>query len=121
MHSLETGTVNAREATSIHPLWSEYAFMLLFFFKLLAKKTAIRYVFPPEPGNDVIDLTQDDKPFYFNPYSGELSLDFPRAERPCKGGILADEMGMGKTIMISALIHTLHEPEALESLDLSAI
>jgi len=78
-------------------------------------------VFPPEPGNDVIDLTQDDKPFYFNPYSGELSLDFPKAERPCKGGILADEMGMGKTIMISALIHTLHEPEALESPDLSAI
>lgn len=36
-----------------------------------------------------MDLTADEQPFYFNEYSGELSLDFPRAERKCKGGILA--------------------------------
>lgn len=36
-----------------------------------------------------IDLTADDHPFYFNPYSAELSLKFPKAERNCKGGILA--------------------------------
>ncbi|KAF5374959.1 hypothetical protein D9758_000535 [Tetrapyrgos nigripes] len=97
MHSLETGKMDAREATSMHPLWSEYAF-------------------PVKPGSDgLIDLTEDEKVFYFNPYSGELNLDFPKAERNCKGGILADGMemftlmtllGMGKTIMISALIQT---------------
>jgi DNA repair protein RAD5 len=74
----------------------------------------VRYVFPPEPCDGIIDLTQEGQPFYFNPYSGELSLDFPKAERRCKGGILADEMGMGKTIMVSALIQTLHEPETIE-------
>jgi hypothetical protein len=48
-----------------------------------------RYVFPPEPRDGIIDLTEDEKAFYFNPYSGELSLDFPKAERKLKGGILA--------------------------------
>jgi DNA repair protein RAD5 len=38
---------------------------------------------------ETIDLTDDEKLFYFNPYSGELSLSFPKAERNCKGGILA--------------------------------
>jgi DNA repair protein RAD5 len=50
-----------------------------------------RYIFPPEPdlGTRDIDLTADEKLFYFNPYSGELSLDLPKAERRCGGGILA--------------------------------
>lgn len=50
-----------------------------------------RYAFPERPilDGDTIDLTADEKPFYFNPYSGELSLDFPKAERNCNGGILA--------------------------------
>lgn len=48
-----------------------------------------RYIFPPEAADGVIDLCEDDVPFYFNPYSGELSLEFPRAERNCRGGILA--------------------------------
>ncbi|EPQ60320.1 hypothetical protein GLOTRDRAFT_112995 [Gloeophyllum trabeum ATCC 11539] len=92
MHSLETGSSDARELTSLHPLWNEY-------------------IFPdtPEEGG-IIDLTADDQPFYFNPYSGELSLQFPTAVRKCRGGILAD-VGMGKTIMLSALIHTNREPE----------
>ena len=50
-----------------------------------------RYIFPPEPnfnsGN--IDLTADEQSFYFNPYSGEFSLEVPRVERKCRGGILA--------------------------------
>ncbi|KAF8956086.1 RAD5-like protein [Flammula alnicola] len=92
MHSLETGTMDAREATSMHPLWSEYSF-------------------PSEPIMDgaMIDLTADEKLFYFNPYSGELSLAFPKAERNCRG------VGMGKTIMLSALIQTsLAAPEPEE-------
>lgn len=42
-----------------------------------------------EPTDGVIDLTSDERPFYFNEFSGELSLDFPKAERKFKGGILA--------------------------------
>ncbi|KIY73614.1 hypothetical protein CYLTODRAFT_416990 [Cylindrobasidium torrendii FP15055 ss-10] len=89
MQSLESGKMDVREASSMHPLWSEYTF-------------------PPreDPSTGVFDLTEEEKPFYFNPYSGELSLKFPKSERTCRGGILADEMGMGKTIMLSALIHT---------------
>lgn len=54
-------------------------------------QTLGRYTFPQEPVMDgeMIDLTADEKPFYFNPYSGELSLTFPKAERNCEGGILA--------------------------------
>ncbi|KAH9949377.1 SNF2 family N-terminal domain-containing protein [Amylocystis lapponica] len=69
MHSIETGAASAREERSMHPLWKEY-------------------LFPLEPGN-VMDLTIDDKTFYFNEYS----------------------VGMGKTIMLSALIQTACGPE----------
>ncbi|KAL2916518.1 DNA helicase rad5 [Polyrhizophydium stewartii] len=43
--------------------------------------------------------------FYYNKFSGELSLEAPR-EIHCLGGIVADEMGLGKTIEMLALIHT---------------
>ncbi|KAI9480559.1 MAG: SNF2 family N-terminal domain-containing protein [Benjaminiella poitrasii] len=69
---------------SMHPLWEEYLF----------------------PGDA-------QRFFYFNPYSGELSLEFPEANKQERGGILADEMGLGKTIEILSLIHTnryTHEP-----------
>jgi hypothetical protein len=57
---------------------------------LLTKSNFIRYAFPHEPSIDgMIDLTDDDKLFYFNPYSGELSFTFPKPERNCRGGILA--------------------------------
>ncbi|KAJ4002206.1 SNF2 family N-terminal domain-containing protein [Lentinula boryana] len=105
MDSLESGKKSAREANSMHPLWSEYAF-------------------PAKPDGGCIDLTEDDKLFYLNPYSGEMSLDFPKSERNCKGGILAvkllanefqfsSDVGMGKTIMISALIQSNLGPDEL--------
>ena len=51
----------------------------------------LRYTFPPEPTDDgILDLTEDEQPFYYNSHSGELSLEFPRAENVCRGGILAD-------------------------------
>ena len=43
-------------------------------------------------------------PFYSNPYSKRLSLPVPPPPRPCRGGMLCDDMGMGKTIMVLALI-----------------
>ncbi|EKM83939.1 hypothetical protein AGABI1DRAFT_67033 [Agaricus bisporus var. burnettii JB137-S8] len=88
MYSIEHDTRDAHLGVSMHPLWSQY-------------------IFPPEQDINTgdIDLTAEDKFFYFNPYSGELSLDVPLVEHECRGGILAD-VGMGKTIMISALIQT---------------
>ncbi|KZS91640.1 hypothetical protein SISNIDRAFT_456554, partial [Sistotremastrum niveocremeum HHB9708] len=100
MSSMELGTAG-REVQSLHPLWEEY-------------------IFPPEPGDDgLIDLTfeEEDNYFYFNPYSGELTLDFPRSERTCRGGILAD-VGMGKTIqMISLILTNRTYPPELEEAD----
>ena len=49
----------------------------------------VRYLFPTKPSAGVFDLTGDDRPFYYNPHSGELSLKFPKADNCCRGGILA--------------------------------
>ncbi|KAK4698930.1 DNA repair protein RAD5, partial [Phenoliferia sp. Uapishka_3] len=83
MSSMEVGEEDARDSMSMHPLWEEYTFPTT------------------QPGK--IEAVE---PFYYNPYSGELSLDFPKASKKCGSGILADEMGLGKTIMVSALIQT---------------
>ena len=57
---------------SMHPLWEEYTW----------------------PVKDVEDkelpMVVNQNSFYVNPYSGELSLDFPVQEQHCLGGILAD-------------------------------
>ncbi|KAF8599722.1 hypothetical protein BDV93DRAFT_292739 [Ceratobasidium sp. AG-I] len=86
MWNLERGERSARDTTSLHPLWEEY-------------------VFPFEDDGGVIDLCAEERPFYFNPYSGELSLEFVKTENHWRGGILACVMGMGKSIMTSSLIH----------------
>ncbi|KAM0747434.1 hypothetical protein T439DRAFT_305206 [Meredithblackwellia eburnea MCA 4105] len=89
MVSMEVGDDDAREDKSMHPLWEQYNF-------------------PHQLGKE----DEPDDVFYYNPYSGELSLEFPKASRRCGSGILADEMGLGKTIMVSALIQT-NTPEAV--------
>ncbi|KAK0662982.1 SNF2 family N-terminal domain-containing protein [Cercophora samala] len=73
---------------SMHPLWEEYTW--------------------PLKDYDDKDLPQvpNQPTFYINPYSGDLSLEFPRQEQHCLGGILADEMGLGKTIQMLSLIHS---------------
>ncbi|KKY21157.1 putative dna excision repair protein [Phaeomoniella chlamydospora] len=80
----------------MHPLWEEYTW----------------------PGKDIDDVTLPEVAggtnFYVNPYSGELSLEFPIQEQNCLGGILADEMGLGKTIEMMSLIHT-HKSNIAES------
>ncbi|OBZ81326.1 DNA repair protein RAD5, partial [Choanephora cucurbitarum] len=73
----EEGDIDMR---SMHPLWEEYSF----------------------PG----EFCDEHRFFYLNPYSGDLSLEFPEANKQERGGILADEMGLGKTIEILSLIHT---------------
>ncbi|PFH49678.1 hypothetical protein AMATHDRAFT_147130 [Amanita thiersii Skay4041] len=90
MHSIENGKIDARRSDSMHPLWCQYAL-------------------PQDVSMDqsCIDLTEDEEYFYLNPYSGEMSLEFPKPESNSRGGILACKvMGMGKTIMMSALIHS---------------
>ena len=42
---------------------------------------------------DEDDFVDPSRKFYWNPYSGELSLAFPTSQTKAKGGILADAMG----------------------------
>ncbi|KAL4957723.1 SNF2 family N-terminal domain-containing protein [Aspergillus filifer] len=87
MLSKEKDTKSGREV-SMHPLWEEYFW----------------------PVKDVDDkdlpVIEGIDHFYVNPYSGELSLEFPAQEQNCLGGILADEMGLGKTIEMLSLVHS---------------
>lgn len=93
MMSKEKDEKSEGKELSMHPLWEEYTW----------------------PVKDVDDkdlptiLNQGS--FYVNPYSGELSLDFPVQEQHCLGGILADEMGLGKTIgEFHPMIAVCHRP-----------
>lgn len=87
---------------SMHPLWEEYLW--------------------PLKDVDDRDLPEIDgcSNFYVNPYSGELSLDFPKQEQHCLGGILADEMGLGKTIEMLSLMHSQKSEIAWHAADASA-
>ena len=74
MISKEKDEKSDKKETSMHPLWEEYKW----------------------PTKDVDDqdvpTVVNQSSFYVNPYSGELSLDFPVQEQHCLGGILADGM-----------------------------
>ncbi|GMK59160.1 hypothetical protein CspeluHIS016_0701750 [Cutaneotrichosporon spelunceum] len=94
MEAREAGKDNLRDSNqTLHPLWEEYAFR---------KDREVGDPIEIEDDDDYIDPSRK---FFWNPYSGELSLDFPRAENTARGGILADAMGMGKTCMMASLIH----------------
>ncbi|ODH53180.1 hypothetical protein GX48_00716 [Paracoccidioides brasiliensis] len=87
--------VQRKEKQSMHPLWEEYSW-------------------PTKDMDDqpLLRVRNHDK-FYVNPYSGELSLEFPVQEQNCLGGILADEMGLGKTIEMLSLVHS-HRSEVVK-------
>lgn len=80
----------------MHPLWEEYTWPVKDF-----------------DDRDVPRVAEQPC-FYMNPYSGDLSLEFPAQEQHCLGGILADEMGLGKTIQMLSLIHS-HRSEVAEA------
>ncbi|KAI2631053.1 DNA repair protein rad-5 [Hypoxylon sp. NC1633] len=94
MLAKEKDRKDENRGASMHPLWEEYAW----------------------PTKDVDDQdvlqVEGQSSFYMNPYSGEMSLDFPVQEQHCLGGVLADEMGLGKTIQMLSLVHS-HKSEAV--------
>lgn len=57
---------------SMHPLWEEYQWPT------------------QDADNQAVPVIEDQMMFYVNPYSGQLSLEFPKQEQNCLGGILAD-------------------------------
>ncbi|KAI1273630.1 DNA repair protein rad-5 [Xylaria sp. FL0933] len=85
---------NENRETSMHPLWEEYTWPL------------------KDADDKELPQVEGQTKFYVNPYSGEMSLDFPYQEQHCLGGILADEMGLGKTIQMLSLIHS-HKSEVV--------
>ncbi|KAJ5636099.1 uncharacterized protein N7484_009412 [Penicillium longicatenatum] len=102
MLSKEKDRKQTRER-SMHPLWEQYKW--------------------PVKDSDDKDLPAFEgiEHFYVNPYSGDLSVDFPAQEQHCLGGILADEMGLGKTIEMMSLIHSHRiEPPRLSN-DMSSV
>ncbi|OCF36767.1 DNA repair protein RAD5 [Kwoniella heveanensis BCC8398] len=104
MTAREKGDESVREQ-SLHPLWEEYAF----------KKEHVEG--QPIEIEDDDDFVDPSRKFYWNPYSGELSLTFPTSNTRAKGGILADAMGMGKTCMMASLLHTNQEADMPSSPD----
>ncbi|KAI4322362.1 hypothetical protein L6164_022065 [Bauhinia variegata] len=77
MIQLEKGRPVDEAATTLHPCWEAYR---------LADRRAL-----------VI---------YLNAFSGEATVEFPSTLQMARGGILADAMGLGKTIMTIALLLT---------------
>ena len=90
-----------REIRKLHPMWAEFIVKI------------------DKPENEILlaELRNLDKieyetplfTFYFNPFSGQISHEFPGIVEGVRGGILADEMGLGKTVMMLSLIHS-HRP-----------
>lgn len=88
MMSKEKDEKSEKQERSMHPLWEEY-----------------RWPTKDMDDKEVPGVAGQDS-FYVNPYSGELTLEFPLQEQNCLGGILADEMGLGKTIEMLSLMHS---------------
>lgn len=86
----------SEKEVSMHPLWEEYTWPI------------------KDVDDNALPCVHQQDHFYVNPYSGELSLEFPVQKQNCLGGILADEMGLGKTIEMLSLMHS-HKPDVSTS------
>ena len=77
--------VNGNTRTATHPLWQR------------------RYLASYDQ--------KETKCFYVQPLFGVATAYPPQPPEPCRGGILADSMGLGKTVMLLALICKVKEQE----------
>ncbi|KAH7680561.1 DNA helicase protein [Dioscorea alata] len=77
MVQLEKGKCSEEAATSLHPCWDAY--------RVADKRKLV---------------------IYLNSFSGEATTEFPSSLHMSRGGILADAMGLGKTIMTLCLLLT---------------
>ncbi len=102
MRSKEKDERSDAKEVSMHPLWEEYTWPV-----------------KDMDDQEVTSVAKQSK-FYVNPYSGELSLEFPAQEQHCLGGILADEMGLGKTIEMLSLMHSHRSEVAVQASEPSA-
>ncbi|XP_040377120.1 DNA repair protein RAD5A isoform X1 [Oryza brachyantha] len=75
MMQLEKGSSSQDAATTLHPCWEAY--------KLEDKRGLV---------------------LYLNVFSGDATTEFPSTLQLARGGILADAMGLGKTIMTISLL-----------------
>lgn len=75
MVHLERGKTMDEAATTLHPCWEAY--------RLAGKRDLV---------------------IYLNSFSGEATIEFPSTLQMARGGILADAMGLGKTVMTISLL-----------------
>ncbi|KAL0709906.1 hypothetical protein Bca4012_016884 [Brassica carinata] len=78
MTQLEKGNCTDEAATMLHPCWEAYC---------LADKYALRELV-----------------IYLNSFTGDATIHFPSTLQMARGGILADAMGLGKTVMTISLM-----------------
>lgn len=90
MAMMEGGEEDAREDLSMHPLWEQFvSVQVSFVIALDTIRRPPRYFFEEESPSPK-DGETDDAFFFYSPFSAELSLEWPRSSKRCKGGILAD-------------------------------
>ena len=97
MVSKEKDEKSDYKEVSMHPLWEQYQWPV------------------KDMEDQAVPMVTGQDHFYVNPYSGEVSLDFPAQEQHCLGGILADEMGLGKTIEMLSLMHSNRSDIAMQA------
>ncbi|KAH7424297.1 hypothetical protein KP509_11G001600 [Ceratopteris richardii] len=79
MYKLESGIAVEEASRTLHPCWDAYHL--------------------PDRRIDAV---------YVNTFSGDATIDFPSALQMARGGILADAMGLGKTVMTISLLLANH-------------